>query len=50
MEVVFSKLTIFSTHFVHFGRGIGSIEMDLKQMEPQNIKNIGNWKPETQDE
>ena len=24
--------------------------MELKQMEPRYIKNLGNWKPGTQDE
>ena len=50
MKLVFKKLKVFSTHFVHFGRGIGPIYMELKQMEPQYIKNVGNWKPDTQDE
>ena len=50
MKLVFKKHKIFSTHFVHFGRGIGPIEMELKQMEHQYIKNLGNWKPDTQDE
>ena len=49
MEVVFNKLKISSTHLVQFGRGIGPIEMELKQVEPQYIKNLGNWKPDTQD-
>ena len=49
MEATSNKLKIFSTHFVHFGCGIGLFEMELKQVEPQYIKNIGNWKPETQD-
>ena len=42
MKVVFNKLKIFSTNFVHFGRGIVPIEMELKQVETQKIKNIGN--------
>ena len=50
INVLFKTLKIFSTNFVHFGRGIGPIEMELKQMEPQYIKNLGNWKPETQDD
>ena len=49
MNVVFHKLKIFSTHFVHFEREIGPIGMETKQMEPHYIKNPGNWKPETQD-
>ena len=44
MKLVFNKLKIFSTQFVHFGLGIGPILIELKQ-----IKNLGNWKPETQD-
>ena len=47
MKLVFKKLMIFSTHCVQFGRGIGPIEMKLKQMEPQYINNLGNWKPDT---
>ena len=50
MKLVFKKLNIFSTHFVQFGRGIVPIEMELKKIEPRHIKNIGNWKPDTQDE
>ena len=50
MKLVCKKLNIFSTYFVRFGHGIVYIEMELKQMEPHYIKNIGNWKPETQDE
>ena len=46
MKFVFKKLKILSTHCVHFGRGIGPIEMELKKMEPQYIKNIGSWKPD----
>ena len=34
---------VFSTHIVNFECGIGPIEMKLKQMEPQYIKDIGNW-------
>ena len=50
MKLVFNKLKIFSTRFLHFGRVIGPIEMEIKKMEPQYIKNIGHWKPDTQDE
>ena len=50
MKFVFKKIKIFSTHFVHFGRGIEPIEIELKKMEPQYIKNLGNGKPDTQDE
>ena len=41
MKFLFKKLKIFSTHFIHFGRGIGPIEMELKKMEPRYIKIIG---------
>ena len=47
-EVVSKKFNIFSTNFVHFGRGIGPIETEVKKMEPQYIKNIGNCKLDTQ--
>ena len=50
MKLLFKKLKIFSTHFVHFGRGIGPIIMEFKQMKPRHIKNLGNWKLDTQDE
>ena len=50
MKIVSKKFKISSTHFLHFGRGIGPVEMELKQMIPQYIKDIGNWKPDTQDE
>ena len=50
MKVVFNKLKIFSTNFSHSGREVGPIEMKLKPMEPQYIKNLGNWKPETKGE
>ena len=48
MKLVFKKLNIFSTRFVNFGRGIGPIEMERKQMVPQYIKKLGNWKLDTQ--
>ena len=32
MKLVFKKIKIFSTNFVHFGHGIGPIEIELKQM------------------
>ena len=48
MKFVFNKIKIFSTHFVHFGRGIGPIEIDFTHMEPQYINNLVNWKPYTQ--
>ena len=48
MELLFKKLMIFSTHFVYFGRGIGPIEMELKKTEPHNIKNLANWRLDTQ--
>ena len=48
MIPVFKKLKIFSTHFVHFGRVIGPIELELNKMQPQYINNPGNWKPDTQ--
>ena len=47
MKLVFKKIKTFSTHFVQFGRIIGPIEMELKQMEPKYINNIGNWNPDT---
>ena len=50
MRLVVKKLKIFSTHFVHFGRGIGNIKIKLNQMEPQYINNLGNWKPHIQHE
>ena len=50
MKVVFEKLKIFSTYFLHFGRGIGPIGIELRKIEPHYIKNLGNWKPDTQDE
>ena len=50
MKVVFNKINIFSTRYVHFGCGIRTIEMELNQLEPQYIKNLGNWKLDTQDE
>ena len=48
MKLLFKKLNIFSNHFLHFGRGIGPVEMKLKQMEPHYINNICNWVPDTQ--
>ena len=50
MKLVFNKLNIFTNHCVHFIRVMGPIEVELKQMEPHHIKNIGNWKPDTQSE
>ena len=50
MKDVFNKLNIFSTHFVHFGSGIGPIEMEPNKMEPQYLNNLGNCTPDTQDE
>ena len=50
MKLVFNKLNIFSTNFLHFGHGIGPIEMELKKIENQHINNIGNWKPYIQDD
>ena len=48
MKIVFKILIIFGTHFAHFGHIIGHIEIELRKMEPQYIKNIGNYKPDTQ--
>ena len=48
MKMLFKKLKILSTHYAHFGRGIGPIERELTQMEPQYINNLGNWKPYTE--
>ena len=42
-------LFLKSATYLYFGHGIGPIEMELNQMEPQYIKNLGNWKPNTQD-
>ena len=50
MKLIFKKLKIFGTHFVHFGRGIGPIEIELEHMEPKYNKNLGNWKLYIQDE
>ena len=50
MKLLFKKPNIFSTYFVHFGRGIGTISIELNKIELQYIKHLGNWKPETQDE
>ena len=48
MKFVVKKLKILSTQFFLFGREIGPIEMELKQIEPYYINNIGNWKLDTQ--
>ena len=48
MKLVSKKLKIFSTHFLHFGRVIGTIEMELNIMEPRHIMHVGNWKTDTQ--
>ena len=48
MKVVFNKLNIFSTHFVHFGCVIVTIETEIKQVEPQYMNNLGGRKPYTQ--
>ena len=48
MRLVFKTIKIFSTLFLHFGSVIGPIEMEPKQMETQYIKNLSNWKPDTQ--
>ena len=48
IKILFKKLNIFSTHFVHCGRGSGPIAIKINQMEPYYIKNIANWKPYTQ--
>ena len=50
MKVVYNKLKIFSTHFVHFGLGLGPIKVEINKVEPQYINNLGRWKPDTQDE
>ena len=50
MKLVFKKLNIFSTNSVNFGCVLGPIEIELNQMEPQYTKNLGNWKPDPQDE
>ena len=50
MKLVYKKLKIFSTHFLHFGRGIEPIEIELNRMEPCHIMHVSNWKTDTQDE
>ena len=50
MKDVFKKLKIFITHFVNFGSGFGPIEMEPNKMEPQYRNNLGNCKPDTQDD
>ena len=50
MRLVFNKLKICRTHFLHFGHGIGPIEMEFKKRDYRYIKNLGNWKPDNQDE
>ena len=37
-----------SKHFVHFGRTMGAIIAELVGAESSEIKGLGNWNPDTQ--
>lgn len=39
-----------SKHFVHFGRNIGAIVAELRNASPDEIKLLGNWNPDTQED
>lgn len=36
-------LQLWSQHAVHFGRNVGSIPLDLAEVDPQLIRQLGNW-------
>ena len=36
-----------SKHFVHFGRGAGSVKGELDELNGFNIADLGNWNVDT---
>ena len=41
------NLGITSKHFVHFGRGAGSVKAELDELDGFNIAGLGNWNVDT---
>lgn len=49
MKAVLKQLGIASSHYVHFGRVVGAIELELLEMSSDEIRQLGNWDPSTQE-
>ena len=47
MKDACKNLGITSKHFVHFGRGAGSVKAELDELDGFNIADLGNWNVDT---
>jgi hypothetical protein len=47
---VCEELKIVSKHFVHFGRAVGAVHAELSELPSSDIKILGNWNPDVQED
>ena len=45
-----ASLGIVSKHFVHFGRSVGAVQAEMYELDGSEIKVLGNWNPDTQED
>ena len=43
IKEVCRSLNIASKHFIHFGRGVGSVLAELDELDGHHIQDLGNW-------
>jgi hypothetical protein len=49
VKEVLGELGIASNHWLHLGRTIGPKILEVLEVEREDIKNLGNWSPSTQE-
>ena len=49
MKHVLRELHIASRHYVHLGRVMGPVLLEFEEITREDIKNLGNWEPSTQE-
>jgi hypothetical protein len=47
LKKVLSSLGLDSRHFVHIGRVVGSVELEMQEVDEWAIKYLGNWDNDT---
>ena len=49
MKAVLKDLEIPSDHYLHFGRVMGAIDLERLERESDEVRQLGNWDPKTQE-
>jgi hypothetical protein len=49
IKKICKKLGIPSSHWLHYGRHNGTIQLEFEEVDTDQIKNLGNWNPDVYD-